>query len=271
MFKTDADETKILVEKLLDENERRSMNLFRLILSGFAPFAFSDGKEFIIMQICETTPIWAWFGADISDAAAENAADIIADRVSKCADVQFNADPNRAKKALAILKNKHGISAEKRMAMTAYVCRKPVVPAAKGEMTNPTAEDKQTVADLLTQLVEDGEHSTVPVEGALRFAESVVGSKRVFLWKDGGMIRAMAVVAYEDEKTARINTVVTERESRGNGYAGMLVSRMCENLLAKGVEPMLYADAENPSSNRAYIKTGFEKVGDVTEYSLEKI
>lgn len=81
----------------------------------------------------------------------------------------------------------------------------------------------------------------------------------------------MAVVAYEDEKTARINTVVTERESRGNGYAGMLVSRMCEDLLEKGVEPMLYADAENPSSNRAYIKTGFEKVGDVTEYSLEKL
>ena len=157
------------------------------------------------------------------------------------------------------------------MAMTAYVCRKPVVPSAKGEMTNPAAEDKQTVADLLVQLVEDGEHSTVPRDGALRFAESVVGSKRVFLWKDGGKTRAMAVVAYEDEKTARINTVVTERENRGNGYAGMLVSRMCENLLAKGVEPMLYADAENPSSNRAYIKTGFEKVGDVTEYFLEKL
>ena len=55
MFRTDADETKMLVEKLLDENEQRAMNLFRLILSSFAPFAFSDGKEFIIMQTCETT------------------------------------------------------------------------------------------------------------------------------------------------------------------------------------------------------------------------
>ena len=76
MFRTDADEAKILVEKLLDENEQRAMNLFRLILSSFAPFAFSDGKDFLIMQTCETTPIWAWFGSDISDSAAENAADI---------------------------------------------------------------------------------------------------------------------------------------------------------------------------------------------------
>ncbi len=52
----------------------------------------------------------------------------------------------------------------------------------------------------------------------------------------------------------------------------MLVSRMCEDLLEKkGWNPCFYADAENPSSNRAYIKTGFEKVGDVTEYSLEKL
>mgnify|MGYP002570802793 FL=1 len=29
---------------------------------------------------------------------------------------------------------------------------------------------------------------------------------------------------------------------------------------------MLYADARNPSSNRAYQKIGFELVGPITEY-----
>ncbi len=163
------------------------MNLFSPDSFEFCAVRFSDGKDFLIMQTCETTPIWAWFGSDISDSAAENAADIIADRLSKCADVQFNVDPNRAKKTLEILKNKHGISVEKRMAMTAYVCRRPVVPAAKGEMTNPTAADKETVADLLLPnllrtanipLCRATEHSVLP--------NPLLGSKRVFLWKDGG-------------------------------------------------------------------------------------
>ena len=40
MFRTDADETKMLVEKLLDENEQRAMNLFRLILSSSCAVRF---------------------------------------------------------------------------------------------------------------------------------------------------------------------------------------------------------------------------------------
>lgn len=267
MLKTfSSEEAKNLVEKLLDENERRTMNLFRLILSSFSPFVFSDGENYIIMQTYVESPVWAWFRPDLQTNAAEEAAEIIFACFEKCEKIQLNADPARVKKVLEILSGKFGLTVFPRMAMNAYVCRNAVVPEAKGEMSNPTAEDKTCVADLLEELVEDGEHSSVPREGALRFAESVVGSKRVFLWKDGEKIRAMAVIAHEDEKTARLNTVVTERASRGNGYAGMLVSRICETLLHEGVEPMLYADAENPSSNRAYTKIGFEKVGEVTEY-----
>ena len=48
----------------------------------------------------------------------------------------------------------------------------------------------------------------------------------------------------------------------------MLTAHICAELLAKGVVPMLYADAANPSSNRAYRKIGFEKVGEVTEYAF---
>ena len=68
----------------------------------------------------------------------------------------------------------------------------------------------------------------------------------------------------------RINTVVTRREKRGRGYAGMLVGTLCQKLLAEGVRPMLYADAAYPSSNRAYQKIGFTKTGEVTEYAFRR-
>lgn len=34
---------------------------------------------------------------------------------------------------------------------------------------------------------------------------------------------------------------------------------------------MLYADAANPSSNRAYRRIGFEKVGEITEFGFKKL
>ena len=76
----------------------------------------------------------------------------------------------------------------------------------------------------------------------------------------------MALIASRDQETARINTVVTERSRRGHGYAGMLVAEMSRLLLEQGLLPLLYADASNPASNRAYQKIGFEQVGRVTEY-----
>ena len=53
---------------------------------------------------------------------------------------------------------------------------------------------------------------------------------------------------------------------RRRGCAGMLTAALREKLPAQGLTPMLYADAGNPSSNRAYQKIGMEARGQVTEY-----
>ncbi len=68
----------------------------------------------------------------------------------------------------------------------------------------------------------------------------------------------------------RINTVVTDRSKRGKGYAGMLVSEMCRNEQQNENEIMLYADADNPASNRLYQRIGFEQVGQIAEYKMGK-
>ena len=50
----------------------------------------------------------------------------------------------------------------------------------------------------------------------------------------------------------------------------MLVSEMCRNEHQNGNEIMLYADAANPASNRMYQRIGFEQVGQIAEYKMEK-
>ena len=134
------------------------------------------------------------------------------------------------------------------------------------------ANDKYAVEmqKLLIQLVKDGEHEDMLVETAKQVVDSMIASQNVFLWKDEGEICSMAMIAHRGEHFTRINTVVTDRSKRGKGYAGMLVSEMCRNEQQNGNEIMLYADADNPASNRLYQRIGFEQVGQIAEYKMGK-
>ena len=156
------------------------------------------------------------------------------------------------------------------MHMNAYVWKRLPIVNKKGNMI--PANDKYAVEmqKLLIQLVKDGEHEDMPVETAKQVVDSMIASQNVFLWKDEGEICSMAMIAHRGEHFTRINTVVTDRSKRGKGYAGMLVSEMCRNEQQNGNEIMLYADADNPASNRLYQRIGFEQVGQIAEYKMEK-
>ena len=90
-----------------------------------------------------------------------------------------------------------------------------------------------------------------------------------------GLIQIFVAADNCQDATARIAGVMgatvferQDREHRGKGYARMLVGHISRELLAQGVTPMLYADARNPASNRAYRNTGFVPCGEITECSF---
>lgn len=252
----------------LGEDQRVTMNLMELILSGDNALAWSDGESYLICQSDPRTPVWAWLVPDIGNSAAARAADILAACAKRNPGVHLHVPTAAGAGVLRLVEERTGRLAEKVMDMNAYVCRRVREPAYRGELSAPGETDCPAMASLLRQLAQDGEHQTIPQEEADGFAAAMVGAGILSLWRDDGRVCAMAMVAHRTETTARINTVVTDRALRGRGYAGMLTARLCWDLLAKGAVPMLYADAANPSSNRAYQKIGFEKVGEVTEYRL---
>ena len=158
-----------------------------------------------------------------------------------------------------------GLTPETVLPMNVYACQKLQPLPLRGRAVVPREEHRSVMAALLRQMALDAEGQEVPEAAAADFAQAMVGSDRLLLWEDGD-IRAMAMIAHTGGGMGRINTVVTERNSRGRGYAGMLTAALCEKLLAQGLTPMLYADAGNPSSNRAYQKIGMEARGQVAEY-----
>lgn len=98
----------------------------------------------------------------------------------------------------------------------------------------------------------------------------MINCEQLLLWKVDGEVCAMAMIAQNINRVARINSVVTFRQKRGKGYAKMLVADICRRLLDDGVTPMLYADTQNKSSNSVYQNIGFVKTGEVTQYKFRR-
>lgn len=256
---------EVVIRSLLTDDQRYTMNLFSLILSGGNPFFRTDESSYVVAQSNETSPLWAWFGPAMTQAAVREAVDILAQRLWLNPDLQITTPAEGGGPVLEQVSALCGLRPQPGMTLNAYVCRRVMAPCVSGFMLRPSAEHRPVIARLLVQMVRDADGQSIPQSAANRFAEAAVGSDSMFLWQDGEVC-SMAMIASQDQETARINTVVTERSKRGHGYAGMLVAEISRRLLAQGLLPLLYADASNPASNRAYQKIGFEQVGRVTEY-----
>ncbi len=95
-------------------------------------------------------------------------------------------------------------------------------------------------------------------------AEAMCGSTNCMVWREpGGEAASLARLAFRSPRHGRIGPVVTAERFRGKGYAGAVLAALCEVILSESLTPMLYTDAEYPSSNRAYQKVGFIPVGEL--------
>lgn len=111
--------------------------------------------------------------------------------------------------------------------------------------------------------------STIKDEDYLKIAERQINNPNFYVWEVDGKIVSTASYRPGDNYF-RISEVFTDRESRGHGYAGMLVYELCEEIISQGKTPMLYADSNYLSSNKAYQKIGFESQGALYTLKIDK-
>ncbi len=266
VYRIDAADAKRLALRLLDEDERIAFNMFELILRDPDAFAWSDGESFLFAQTDRNAPLWGWLSDDADEDGLIAAACLAAARAAENPRLLLNLETPKAESFLRVVCKISRRNFSARRDLNALVCRRLVPPPARGELITPSNADRAAVANLLIQLIEDGERQRISQSEADSFAWMTVGSRRLGLWRAGGEICSMAMIAHESRGIARLNTVVTDRTKRGRGCAGMLLAAMSRELLDAGKLPMLYVDAANSSADRAFRKIGFEKVGEITEY-----
>ncbi|MEU8898471.1 GNAT family N-acetyltransferase [Nocardia sp. NPDC048505] len=89
-----------------------------------------------------------------------------------------------------------------------------------------------------------------------------------WLWERAG--RPVCLVAHQVPAYgwSRIGPVYTPPEERGQGYAAALSAHVARLLRAQGLDICLFADTDNPISNRIYRGIGFEPVREFVHYQF---
>ncbi|MBQ8834080.1 MAG: GNAT family N-acetyltransferase [Oscillospiraceae bacterium] len=87
--------------------------------------------------------------------------------------------------------------------------------------------------------------------------------KTLFTWRnDAGEIVALTAKV-DNGPYSRITSVYTLPGHRRKGYAIHLVHKVTETILADGLVPTLYTDANYRASNACYRKIGYQEVGNL--------
>jgi GNAT superfamily N-acetyltransferase len=130
----------------------------------------------------------------------------------------------------------------------------------RGSMRLAKSEDREVLARFLTGfLAAIGEPFD---ETTIERADRLIADRRIFFWDDPEPV-AMAGWAGPTPNGVRVNSVYTDPNFRGRGYASNLVAHLSQHLLEhRRKYCFLFTDQANPTSNSIYQKIGYRPVSD---------
>ena len=140
-----------------------------------------------------------------------------------------------------------------------------------GKIAIPTIEDKPI---LVQYWFDDSQEMNgvdpISVEQAEIDVQKMLDSNKFYIWRNSnGKIVCMANYS-ETDGQAKLSHVYTPIDERGKGYAANLIYSMTNDLLTRGLVPLLYTDYNYPPSNKAYINAGYEDTGVLINFSCSR-
>lgn len=139
-----------------------------------------------------------------------------------------------------------------------------------GEWRAAATGDAESVVRWLNEFFIEafGEPSNVEASRVMLTSIADAGD-HVLLWVVDGEPVSMARVRAAVAGASRIGPVYTPPGHRGRGYAAAVTAAAAQFARRGGAsEVVLFADADNPVSNRVYQRIGFEAVAEDVRYTL---
>lgn len=215
---------------------------------------------------------WLWLSPHATAAQQEGNLSALIDHLAgRAALPGVSGAPASAQKFAEAYAARTGTTWHTHMALEAYSCeavRKPThVP---GELKQADEEDAETVATFLAGFLEETQGMPAEPDSQRAAALGMIASGDLYLWIAEEEPVSMANIAHRAARHGRINAVFTPRARRSRGYAGAAVAEISLRLLREGLVPMLYTDAANPISNKAYRNAGYVQQGSIVDIRFER-
>lgn len=272
MFTPVSPEAVDLSRKPFADSEVR-FNLFHKILKGKEVIAlqWAEGDAVKAIAMCNPGfPMWFWIDEALEPAEKERAVASLCEAVKENKITGIAAAPEVARKFVEKYTELTGAGYELAMGLQSFHCPEVIAPRPVSGGTIPAdMRHLDTIAEFYAGFIYWGFGKTVTAESQLGTAERLIKSGDLFLWETDDKVVCMTFISDRAARHARINSVYTPPELRGNGYASALVAAVSQKVLDEGRTPILFTDLSNPISNRVYKNIGYKECGKIDEFKFK--
>ena len=231
---------------------------------------YSDEENYIFCRGSKNLPTWIWTKDSIDKSKVGEIEELI-----KLYLTENEKDKFTSKKELYDLlleNNFENLNKEDYFEMGFLICHETKRPkACDGILSKATESDKEILAKYwYDDNIEMNDIDPITIEQAEKDAENFIKDDKFYILRNSEN-KIVCMASYNIvENQAKINHVYTPTEERKKGYASNLIYIMTNDILEKGLVPLLYTDYNYIPSNKAYINAGYEDEGVLINFSCSK-
>ena len=240
------------------ENDRYTFSVLQRILKMNCQLTMTDDESFIICLSAKGYPVWVWTADDIAEEKMEEVLEITLKELPP-EEFHYNIKYEAAEYFMS-----HAEDVRLLMNMMTYECLETTAPTphAAGQAVPCEEKDLDLLVDWLLAFQEEIGIDKRPAEEHREGLKEKIGLKALYFWVDAaGKPVCLCGFRPTPDGLSSLGPVFTPPEERRKHYAENLVYAVTEEVLGRGLTPILYTNADYEASNACYKKVGFKLKG----------
>ena len=232
---------------------------------------YSDEKNYMLCRGSKNLPTWIWTSDGFDNSKIGEIEELIRMYLTDNEKDKFTC--KKELYDLLVERKFDNLNTDDYFEMGFLICHHTKAPkVCDGVLSKPTESDSKILAKYwYDDNMEMNSATPITMEQSKKDVETFISDDKFYVLRNAeNKIVCMASYRITGEQ-AKINHVYTPTEERKKGYAANLIYLMTNEILKRGLVPLLYTDYNYIPSNKAYINAGYEDKGILINFSCSKV